>query len=82
MDITILNLVNQNTQVIPNYDLSGRETSISIYFNNDNDVIIVGEVDPNYIYWASTTKIYEKEKMKKYLTISQTNRFFLYQDQI
>ena len=62
MDISALNMVNHNTKVTPNYDLSGRETSIDLCFNNDGDIFIIGVVDNNYIHWASLTKTYEKEK--------------------
>ena len=61
MDITELNWVNKGTEVKPNYDISEKEPSITLYFDNDNDVIIVGTVDPNYICWASRTKTNEKE---------------------
>jgi len=62
MDITSLNLVNQQTQVTPNYDLSGSETSIILYFNNEDDLVILGQADNNYIFWASRSKTYEKDK--------------------
>lgn len=64
-DIESLNLVNQYTRVEPNYKLSGRETSIEIFLNDKDDIIIVGVVDSNYIYWASLTKTYDKEKNEK-----------------
>ena len=65
MDISELhkmNMVNQNTKVIPNYELNKERTSIILYFNNDKDLYIIGEVDNNYIHWASLTKTYENEK--------------------
>lgn len=61
MKIQSLNLINKNTKVNPNYDLSNRRTHIELYFNTLNDLLIVGVVDNNYIYWASKTKVYEKE---------------------
>ena len=62
MDLSKLNMVSPSTAVTSNYDLSGRETSLVLYFNDDEDVIIVGQVDANYIYWASLTKTCELEK--------------------
>ena len=59
------NLVNQKNFVTPNYDISHRETYITLYFNNAGDVIIVGNVDNNYIYWLSVTKTEDTELNEK-----------------
>jgi len=60
-DINRLNLVNQKTEEMPNYDLKKRETSIKIYLNLTGNLIILGVVDNNYIHWASITKTNEIE---------------------
>ena len=62
MNPSSLNMVSPNTAVAPNYDLNGRETSLVLYFNEDEDVIIIGAVDVNYVYWVSLTKTHELEK--------------------
>jgi hypothetical protein len=56
------NLINSKTKVTPSYDLKGRETSICLSFSKNKEVLIIGKVDNNYIYWASFSKIYDKEK--------------------
>ncbi len=54
------NLVNDQTKVEPNYDLSNRETSISILIDLYGNLIMLGVVDNNYIHWASLTKTEDK----------------------
>lgn len=49
------NFVNESNYIVPNYDISGRKPFITLYFNNDGDMITVGNVDNNYIYWLSIT---------------------------
>lgn len=61
MEIECLNLVNENTAVTPNYKLAGRVNSIIAYLNYLEDLIIIGRVDNNYIYWASKTKASDKK---------------------
>ena len=55
-------MVNNSSKVMPNYELNKYGTSLILYFNNNDDLIIVGEVDRNYICWVSLTKTYEKDK--------------------
>jgi len=62
MDISLLNMVNQNPKVIPNYELNRERTSVDIYLNSNKDLFIIGVVDNNYIHWASLTKTNEREK--------------------
>lgn len=64
MDVRNLNLVNRNTRIIPNYDVSKRETSICLYFNRKGKVLIIGRLDNNYIYWASFTNTDDRELNK------------------
>ena len=54
-NIEELNLITTNTEVKPNYSLENKETSIEVFFNDAGQVLIVGVVDNNYIYWASLT---------------------------
>ena len=49
------NAVNKENFVFPQYDLTKKETGITLYFNSEGDVIIVGRVD-HYIFWLSVTK--------------------------
>lgn len=60
-NIEELNLVTDKLAAKPNYSLENRETSIEVYFNDKNQVLIVGVVDNNYIYWASLTGSDDKE---------------------
>lgn len=55
------NYVNDRSSVTPNYSLDGKQTAIDVYFNDNNEVLIVGFVDNNYIHWASLTKASDKE---------------------
>lgn len=48
-----INLVNELTKTEPDYKLSGRVNSIISYINIKNELLIVGQADNNYIYWAS-----------------------------
>lgn len=59
--IETYNLVCAECAVRPNYDLSSRETYIKLYFTLNRDVIIIGEIDNNYIYWMSITKVDDLE---------------------
>lgn len=83
MKIEDLNLVNQDTAVTPNYELDGKVNSIIIYLNWMNDLIIIGWIDNNYIYWASKTKADDRETNEQifnrlaggsFETVSQTNK--------
>lgn len=56
------NFVCAESAVRPNYDVSVRTTNIRLYFTPEEDVIIVGEFDNNYIYWLSVTKADDCEK--------------------
>lgn len=64
-EIEQYNMVNDGNAAYPRYDISGRETYITLYFNNFGDVIIVGNVDNNYIYWLSVTKTEDVELNEK-----------------
>lgn len=48
-----INLVNEATKVEKNYKLSGRVNSVISYINVKNELLIVGQADNNYIYWAA-----------------------------
>jgi len=50
------NLINEKCVAESKQDLSTRETYITLYFNIDGDVIIVGNIDNNHVYWVSETK--------------------------
>ena len=54
-NIEELNLVTDKLAVKPNYDFGNRVTYIEAYFNDKGQILIVGVVDNNYIYWASLT---------------------------
>ena len=51
------NMINWNNAIIPTYNLTKNETSISLYVNNTGDLIISGNVEEtDYIFWLSFTK--------------------------
>jgi len=57
------NMVTRSNSIIPTYDLSKRETFITLYFNMEDDLIIVGNmVDSDYIFWMSFSKTTDKKK--------------------
>lgn len=60
-NIEDLNLVNAKNQKHPNYSLEGKQTSIKVCFNDGGQVLIIGEVDNNYIHWASLTDSDDRE---------------------
>jgi len=60
-EIEQYNMVNDSNAAIPKYNIGNKETYITLYFNNSSDVIIVGNVDNNYIYWLSVTNTEDVE---------------------
>ncbi|WP_313153204.1 hypothetical protein [Lacrimispora sp.] len=62
MDVKKLNLVNESSKVTPKYDLSGAQSLIRLFFNKNGRLLIIGQADHNYIYWASLTGKDEREK--------------------
>ena len=57
------NMVTGSNSIIPTYDLSKNETSITLYFNNVGDLIIVGNmVGCNYIFWMSFSRTEDKKR--------------------
>lgn len=60
-NIEELNFVTDKLAVKPNYSLDNQRTCIDVYFNDKGQVLIVGEVDNNYIYWASLTSSGDRE---------------------
>lgn len=64
-EVSKFNLINQHNQVLPNYDLGGKELSIELHFSPDKQVCIMGRVDGNYISWCSLTEVDDEEKNEK-----------------
>ena len=62
MDITKINLVNDSTKEEPKYELARKGISITLFFNTNNDLLIVGNVDNNFIHWASLSKTTDREQ--------------------
>ena len=60
-NIEEINLITDKLQVKPNYSLENKTTSIEVYFNDKGQVLIIGVVDNNYIYWGSLTDSNDKE---------------------
>lgn len=60
-NIEEINLVSKEVIIIPNYSLKNSLPWIDVYFNDQGQVLIVGVVDNNYIYWASLTKSDDRE---------------------
>lgn len=61
MSIEELNLLTEENMKIPKYKPNRKFRCIKAYYPNSEDVIIVGEVDPNFICWLSLTKIDDTE---------------------
>ena len=61
MSIEELNLLTEENMKIPKYKPNRKFRCIKAYYPNSEDVIIVGEVDPNFIWWMSLTKIDDEE---------------------
>ena len=57
MNIEELNLLTEENMKIPKYKPNPKFRCIKAYYPNSEDVIIVGEADPNFIWWMSLTKI-------------------------
>ncbi|MBP3567679.1 MAG: hypothetical protein J6K04_00795 [Lachnospiraceae bacterium] len=58
--IELHNGVGRKNLVFPHRDITKMEKRITLYFNNDGDVIIVGTVE-NYTFWLSVTKTEDLE---------------------
>ncbi len=61
MNIEQLNCLTEDIAVIPKYVPNPKFRCIKAYYAQDNDVVIVGEADPNFIYWLSVTKTDDTE---------------------
>ena len=61
MDIDALNCLTEDIMVIPKYVPKPKFRCIKAYYALDHDVIIVGEADPNFIFWRSVTKMDDTE---------------------
>ena len=61
MNIEEYNLLTEQNQKIPKYKPDPKFRCIKAYYPNREDVILVGEADPNYIFWMSRTKIDDEE---------------------
>ena len=53
--------MNKSNYVSPNYDLSNKELYIKLYFSPERELCIIGELDNNYIFWCSITKLEDQE---------------------
>lgn len=61
MNITEQNLLTEQYYETPKYKPDPKFRCIKAYYPNSEDVILVGEADPNYIFWMSLTKIGDTE---------------------
>lgn len=61
MAIQNLEEINLLVETEPNYSLENKVTSIDVYFNDKEQVLIVGVVDNNYVYWVSLTDSSDRE---------------------
>ena len=57
MNIEQLNCLTEDIAVIPKYVPNPKFRCIKAYYAQDNDVVIVGEADPNFIYWLSHKRL-------------------------
>lgn len=72
------NLVNENTQVIPNYDLSNKEVYLELYISPEKSVCIIGKLDNNYICWCSITELNNKEINEQIFNYIANTNFSMY----
>ena len=57
MNIDAYNCLTPDEAAVPKYTPNPKFRCIKVYYADENDVIIVGEADPNFIYWLSVTKM-------------------------
>jgi hypothetical protein len=57
MKVEEYNCLTVDTACAPNYTPNPRHRCIQAYYALNNDVILIGEADPCYIYWLSVTKL-------------------------
>lgn len=57
MNIEKYNVLTPDIAETPRYQPDPKNRCIRVYYAKENDVIIVGEADPCYIFWMSVTKI-------------------------
>ena len=61
MQLESLNCLTPDVAVTPKYTPNPKFRCIKVYYVDNDDVIIVGEADPNFIYWLSVTKMDDTE---------------------
>lgn len=61
MDIKKLNLLHESNACKMNYKPNPNHRRIDVYFTLYDEVIIIGVIDNNYIFWQSITSIMDKE---------------------
>ena len=57
MKVENYNRLKADTACVPNYTPDSADRCIQAYYALNNDVILIGEADPCYIYWLSVTKL-------------------------
>lgn len=65
LNVASLNLIDGSTKTVnPAYDILGkfRNHKINVLMNHDGYLVIAATLDNIYCYWASLTKVEEKEK--------------------
>lgn len=72
------NLINENSKVKPNYNLSDNEMYIELYISKEKKLCIVGRIDNNYICWCSLTNIEDKENNEKIFDYIANNKFTVF----
>lgn len=65
MEVEKYNLLTENNVKFPKYKPNLKYRCIRISYVDDNDIILIGDLDPNYIYWLSVTKLNDTETNKK-----------------
>ena len=60
----IINKVSNENSEIPNYNLSGREINIVLYYDRQENVYIESS-EGNYTNFFTKVKVTEKSKLKK-----------------
>ena len=55
-------MITRSSHETPKYEINKSNSFISVYINSDNDLIIIGHADNNYVYWVSLTKADDKAR--------------------
>ncbi|GHU56159.1 hypothetical protein FACS1894132_13260 [Clostridia bacterium] len=74
LDESKIELVNSKNLTTPRYDLSNRKIYLEIYLCYNQNICIVGRIEPNYIYSCSFSTLSNVNRIKKIMSNLSKNK--------